>query len=601
MECHVEMRVPANVNLRDFTIIFHGKLASEHVMVMEGFESETDWITFRTLTIKGEYGELYLQKIIAYNEIKVTLENGFVRMLDIDSDSVTLISLQGFVDFTTPRREVNALITQPYGAICLAGDQVNDLDQTAGCPTDEDLAEDLPIIHGELDLTSECTVQVAVCGGELTCPTTTEDFSDTAMNLVISLQDGPVQVCLNSVELSTLKAEQRNPKFKSFGFIRSILNFNIFSRKVFSDLDDAVSASPDSDIFSIFKVSDPSYYGYWIYSTRKSYIFARPWLLSILSASLLKPEILKIKIQVIDNQCPARLESTLKNGEIWEQLLGYLYQTSTSLIAYQQKPNEIISFLKSVKGEYETPTQNVFSEGGIIFSCLILSAVLGIYGAIMSFLILKKLLRLVAKRYNAFIEQQISLTKVKHLVSASEKTSAASKKGFKEKQMIVGLCSLKPKNKSEIKKSQAEIKNKKQDDSDTNMGFFKLPALYVDHIMRKRTNSLKMFMNTIVVSPFHFPKSQFSSFEDKKENISIPVRDLQNKYEEFCTKYGFTSKMIEECESTLNTFNLSLEWRHDITTKALTFIRYKRPSEKQIIVVNTTYISFSIISPLILH
>jgi hypothetical protein len=35
----------------------------------------------------------------------------------------------------------------------------------------------------------------------------------------------------------------------------------------------------------------PNYFKFWTYSTRKAFIEARPWLLAVVSASLLKPPV----------------------------------------------------------------------------------------------------------------------------------------------------------------------------------------------------------------------------------------------------------------------------------------------------------------------
>ena len=115
---------------------------------------------------------------------------------------------------------------------------------------------------------------------------------------------------------------------------------------------------------------------------------------------------------------------------------------------------------------------------------------------------------------------------------------------------------------------------------DSQKSLFGLPQLYMDHMWRKFQDSATAFINCILLSKLHFPRSVHSSFKEDATKTSVLLRNFLNSYEEFCTKFGFQPRIIAECESVLNKFQLKIEWRRDASTKVFTNIRFKRSNEQ---------------------
>ena len=145
--------------------------------------------------------------------------------------------------------------------------------------------------------------------------------------------------------------------------------------------------------------------------------------------------------------------------------------------------------------------------------------------------------------------------------------------------MNLFTTSIKKKNIDMNEDERNKVKSKQKKKKRISLSFFQAPTLYLEHLRRNRTNSFKLFLNSIYESPAHFPKWKLAS-ENFWSSISVRMDLLEARYLEFCTKEGVKPKPIEEETQVMKDFNLSLEWKIDTSTDAYTHIRWKTPLEK---------------------
>ena len=318
----------------------------------------------------------------------------------------------------------------------------------------------------------------------------------------------------------------------------------------------------------------PNYAQLWTHTTKNTYLYARPWLLSLLSLSILLPPIHTHRYIISDSECPTRSGGQL-NGIIWDFIDSRLPQTSRALLTHKTAFNEYYTYEKTVTGNYEEEKVTILSDNGLILTCILLSVLLAIYGAVLVFLLLKKAIELTSIMYEEYLENQRAISKTKNMLGNMENEKSKVVKVGINKLIILKLFSYEQ-HKLDLVEEEDDINKLK----DSQISLFGLPQLYMDHMWCKFQDSATAFINCIPLSKLHFPRSVHSSFKEDATKTSVLLRNFLNSYEEFCTKFGFQPKIIVECESALNKFQLKIEWRRDASTKVFTNIRFKRSNEQ---------------------
>jgi hypothetical protein len=75
--------------------------------------------------------------------------------------------------------------------------------------------------------------------------------------------------------------------------------------------------------------------------------------------------------------------------------------------------------------------------------------------------------------------------------------------------------------------------------------------------------------------------NEFEAAEKAFAESPVLYADFTEKYEQFCTKYGFPPKSVVKKSTTLKQFGLTLEKRSDNTTDCYTHIRWKKAQEER--------------------
>lgn len=149
------------------------------------------------------------------------------------------------------------------------------------------------------------------------CPTTQVG---SVASYTIVLEDGVVGVNYNLTDRSTTTA--------SHSYFPLNENWSPASQYDLEDLNLGLSTNSKSTWMYTYDVFAPEYAEGWVHTTKKQYITARPWLLSILSATILKPKYIHTSLIYIPNECP-----NLKRGPL--ETRAYISRAIQNKVYYE--------------------------------------------------------------------------------------------------------------------------------------------------------------------------------------------------------------------------------------------------------------------------
>ena len=336
----------------------------------------------------------------------------------------------------------------------------------------------------------------------------------------------------------------------------------------------------------MYPTVSPGYARMWVHSSLKQYIEARPWIIEILSLSILSPTYYRdTLIHIPGSSCPYLTANSVKqNTYISEKLSSSVYTDSKHLIS-QAANSTYYSFTLTPKGDYvqsEIPqlTGNLF-----ILMSVIVSSVISVFSIFVVIILLIRFRTRLEAQYFKYLEGKRNLSRSKKeiegKISNSKKLSIEQNSYRKVKFLKMGLFTSNIVEKDATYDNDEETISKKlRKSKKSSVSFFKIPELYVDKMRRSKTNSFKMFIESIFESFTHFPEWKLSA--DKYfSTVSTRLDLIKIKYIEYCTKEGVKPKEIEKEDKILNEFNLEIELRSDGTTDAYSNIRWKTETEKQ--------------------
>ena len=110
------------------------------------------------------------------------------------------------------------------------------------------------------------------------CPVAATTPSSSQGSFTITLDDGAVQFLIDGS--TTTNSISYLPEFDQFSVTSQIL--------LADNTEDFETDSTDPRIY-LYEVSSPNYNRMWVHSSSRQYIEARPWLLSLLSLTILRP------------------------------------------------------------------------------------------------------------------------------------------------------------------------------------------------------------------------------------------------------------------------------------------------------------------------
>ena len=202
-------------------------------------------------------------------------------------------------------------VSTPDGTHCIAGGTVNTAD--TNCPNQA--TRDVGISGTYIDTTTYCKSELYVCSDSATsCPASGTAVSSGQGSFTITQDDGPIEFLISGS--TTTSAVSYMPTFDTFTITSQILlteNKNDFSTQ-----------TNDPRMY-LYEVISPGYKRMWVHSPLRQYVEARPWLLSLLSLSILKPTYYRhTLIHIPDTTCPLRNANNVQQNTLIAEKLSDL-------------------------------------------------------------------------------------------------------------------------------------------------------------------------------------------------------------------------------------------------------------------------------------
>jgi hypothetical protein len=334
----------------------------------------------------------------------------------------------------------------------------------------------------------------------------------------LKLKDGPIQF-INKESIFTEKV-----------FYYSDYDmFNSASRKQLQAVrSDFEHDSSDPRLY-IYEVYGIGYSKTWVHSSLKQYIEARPWLLAMLSLSILKPSYYReTVVHIPGGVCPHHLVDEKEQDFYISNLLkDHVYLGSGHLVALKEND----TYFEAIKRiDNEVVLQEIpFLNGNYFISIsLIVSVAIALYSVMMLLIIFTKTVKeIILNHHKRIVElRRFALTKKSNTTDFDVDQSQ-----IKNKVLILNLFNAQTRKRKPGELIEDEDVISDEDTADTTtMSFFKSVELYINWFIRSRTNSFFVFLCNI------YPTNQGFNQIDSHENIKdsyIPYETLEEKYKEF--------------------------------------------------------------------
>ena len=513
--------------------------------------------TVGTLTVSGTYC------VCSFENLKITAM----------TYTITVGSLSVVQGSTFPINRVT--VQTPHGTHCIAAASLSATATDTNCPTQT--TRDAGITGTYIDTTTYCKSITYVCDDTAgACPVAGTAVAGGQGDFTITQDDGPVEFSIQGS--STGSSATYNPTFDTFAITSQIL---LTENKA------DFTTEPNDPRIYLYEVISPGYARMWAHSSLRQYIEARPWLLSMLSLSLLQPRYLRhTLIHIPDSQCPLRSASNIQRNTLISQRIESLSYIETSHLIAQKANGTYYEFEYTAKGDYIQTEIPFLGDNVFILACLIVSGVLAIYCVIAVFLILIRLKWQTERNLHKYLEKNrrfaIAKKEIQHKNDDTKKkvvTVKSKKRMIKILHMSIFTTQIKTMTIDLVEEDEEEVKLQQKSKKRISLSFFQAPTLYLEHLRRMRTNSFKFFLNSIYESPPHFPKWKLVS-DNFFKSISVRLDLLQPRYLEYCTKEGLKPRAIDEEVAIIDEFNLRLEYKIDTSTDAYTHLRWKTPLER---------------------
>ena len=292
------------------------------------------------------------------------------------------------------------LVKTPHGTHCVAGATVKSVDTT--CP--DQATRDESNFGTLVDISVYCQSNLFVCSDSASsCPSSGTTLSSGQGNFDITLDDGAIQFLIDGS--STGQASSYFPKFDT---IAATSLWQLAQNKI------DFSGEPEDPRLYLYEVFSPGYAKMWVHSSLKQYIQARPWLLSLLSLNLLRPEYYPFPLMHIPGgACPYSGPANVKtNALISKVIQENAYVTSTHLIA-KKEGMDYYEYVLTPENDY-IERKIPFLDGNVlILVCLIVSIVIGVFSVFAVFILMWKLKSRAEAKYSSDLKKSRKFSSAK--------------------------------------------------------------------------------------------------------------------------------------------------------------------------------------------
>jgi hypothetical protein len=277
----------------------------------------------------------------------------------------------------------------------------------SGCPTDANLNKGLEIIEDQL-APGSCTVTSVICSLSSGCPNSDSNFNSATASdkssITVNVIDGPIEVTIPVVAGVTPN---------TFSKLRETPTFNVGSQLFIRNSNNTLESNPYEDMVIAADLYGPGYNRFWVYSTRSAYLEARPWLLGAVSASMIKPPIVRTKLVVAGSQCPKNINLE-KEANIWETLVGLLKFNAKTIVASRVVgSSDYTTYTKNSAGAYDEAQVTLMNGNIDLVIAFGISGLLSINVAIILGFIMNKFKNDGQKKYEEYLDKQRNISKAK--------------------------------------------------------------------------------------------------------------------------------------------------------------------------------------------
>eukprot|EP00736_Rhodelphis_marinus_P000306 Rmarinus@m.15467 len=366
--------------------------------------------------------------------------------------------------------------------------------------------------------------------------------------------------------------------------------------------------------------------GFWQFTNNPAYVYFPPWLLSVISASLLSPREKYIEARAIPTNCPftkawEKLADQDTLGEVSDLMRETIDADNSDALALEvtSAGGDIFNILagnsdrfrldRLANGKYTT-TQLTLSESKPLFLALIFSIVIAGLGGIIGALVVTKMAELKLIKYlleKNELEQYERLSvltdnpkysdpKYKAMVSqlrdqkGKRPVKAKPKKGVHH-SLLDGADDIAQEAAATVWQKSKKIFKKirglfmsvvykivpRKSEREKNVSPVAIPhpfefiELFFDAIRKKRINSLGVFFRA------RMSGSQGGGSEKTKGTLFLS--DFQEQYETFCYRRGYTARSVKKAKSTLKKYGTRISTIMDASTDAYRCIKWMSMKE----------------------
>ena len=576
VQCYVEIHIPGGITIPKLSFTYLGD-SSQYVLLYD-YKDGSSWmkpmiITNLVFSITDSYPNIHFEN--AHTVSSLTVSGSYCvcsfEKLKIASMTYTVSVGSLSVIQNSMYSQNSVIVKTPHGTHCVAGATVNTID--TNCPSS--LTRDAGFTGTFIDTSTYCKSVLYIWSNSASsCPASGAAATSGQGSFTITLDDGPVQFLIDG---STITA--------SVTYTPTYDQFSITSQIQLTKNKADFSSYPSDPRIYLYSTISPKYERMWLHSSLKQYIEARPWLLSILSLSVLQPSYLRYPlIHIPGSSCPYLSPTNVKqNTLISQKLSSSVYLDATHLIS-QAANDTYYEYKLTSKGDY-VQSEVVFLTGNLfIFLSVIISGLISLLTIILLTIVIIKFKSTLERKYFEFLEGNRSLSKTKKEVTGKPKNSSklsVEKNSVRVQKILhLGLFSSKIVEKIvEIDDSEQLISVKLRKTQKATVSLFKVPELYIEKVRRSRSNSFKLFLDSIYESTTHFPMWRLTA-DRYFTSISTRLDFLKVKYVEYWTKEGLIPKELDKEEATLKEYDLTIELRADSTTNAYSGIAWKNDAEK---------------------
>jgi hypothetical protein len=562
---YIELYFPPNLNIKSLDFKFFGDKIED--LILYDYKDNSTWdmplvVDYWNITIKDAHPNIFFknQHLVKKFDIFGTYCNW--DFTDMKIEQMSYHTYTGVLAIVQNKAyEVNKVVmNSPTGAVWASGATVN-MNATNWSSDNKSLEELRDLLWSNTFWTTDgyiCSYKSKHCGDP-------EYSSSKKMGLFeITLNDGPIQFTIRDSQY-----------FESKSFYPKDDTFSISSQKLLLTNKEDFSSEPNDPRIYIYEVVGPGYSKTWVHSSSFSYIEARPWLLSMLSLSVLRPRYIRNSIvHIPGGTCPASNIGKIELDLRLENLIKEKSFTKSGHMITLKAEGSYYEIIHTVDDEYRYKEIPFLNHNKFILISLIVSGAIALYSVIVVSYGFIKVLSFFNSHYSK------SLSELRRFAIAkkfNQSETNIDRRVQNNKVLQLNLFSAKPILLTNQEDTGYFMTNTEEVNDGDYLSFFQTIELYIDYWIRSKTNSFLEFLTNI------YPTEKgFHEIETSKnfKNSCICLEQLKEKYTEFCIKQGYQIREIEEETWLLQEFNLKIEARHGTSTEVYTHIRWKTLFEK---------------------